>query len=668
MEWLSQFHFLRPLWLLAALPALLIFSLLLRRALSSGQWASVIDAHLLPYMLEQRPGNKRQQGLWWVLAAWLLACIALAGPSWEKLPQPLQKNQDALVILLDMSASMGAQDLKPSRAVRAIQKVTDIVRSRADGLTALVVYAGDAHTVTPLTDDRDTIENLLPSLSPFIMPSPGSRPDKAIRLAQQLVTDAGIQRARLLLLTDGIIPKDIERIRTALDNQRFQLNILTIGTAEGAPVPMPGAGFLRDGSGTIVLPQLDLGPIRDLSQQLNIPWQPLSINDSDWHTLLPDQPQELDPQNPDNAFAKFDQWHDAGYWLIIALLPIALLLFRRGVLFSLLLLPLCWPDNSYALEWKDLWQTPDQQGAELFEQDPAKAAEAFNDPNWRGSAAYRAGDYESAAKAFAEGPQTAISQYNRGNALLQAGKPDEAIAAYDEALKLNPEMKEAAANRETAEKLKQQKEQQQQQDGQQQNGQQQNGQQQNGQQQNGQQQNGQQQNGQQQNGQQQNGQQQNGQQQNGQQQDGQQQNGQQQNAQDQSADDAFAQQQADKLAQQAKNKQQPNQDGAAAQPDDESSEEQSESAAQSAGEKQEHADDEQTPQATAQQNAQEQNASPAEQPGAVEQPLNSLSREEQAAMQQWLNRVPDNPGNLLQRKFLYQYRQQADQESEDVLW
>jgi len=662
MEWLSQFHFLRPLWLLAALPALLIFSLLLRRALSSGQWASVIDAHLLPYMLEQRPGNKRQQGLWWVLAAWLLACIALAGPSWEKLPQPLQKNQDALVILLDMSASMGAQDLKPSRAVRAIQKVTDIVRSRADGLTALVVYAGDAHTVTPLTDDRDTIENLLPSLSPFIMPSPGSRPDKAIRLAQQLVTDAGIQRARLLLLTDGIIPKDIERIRTALDNQRFQLNVLTIGTAEGAPVPMPGAGFLRDGSGTIVLPQLDLGPIRDLSQQLNIPWQPLSINDSDWHTLLPDQPQELDPQNPDNAFAKFDQWHDAGYWLIIALLPIALLLFRRGVLFSLLLLPLCWPDNSYALEWKDLWQTPDQQGAELFEQDPAKAAEAFNDPNWRGSAAYRAGDYESAAKAFAEGPQTAISHYNRGNALLQAGKPDEAIAAYDEALKLNPEMKEAAANRETAEKLKQQKEQQQ--DGQQQDGQQQDGQQQDGQQQNGQQQNGQQQNGQQQNGQQQNGQQQNGQQQ----------DGQQQNAQDQSADDAFAQQQADKLAQQAKNKQQakdkqqPNQDGAAAQPDDESSEEQSESAAQSAGEKQEHADDEQTPQPTAQQNAQEQNASPAKQPGAVEQPLNSLSREEQAAMQQWLNRVPDNPGNLLQRKFLYQYRQQADQESEDVLW
>ncbi|MCD8530478.1 MAG: VWA domain-containing protein, partial [Saccharospirillaceae bacterium] len=457
MEWLSQFHFLRPLWLLAALPALVIFGLLLRRTLNSGQWASVIDAHLLPYMLEQRPGNKRQQGLWWVVAAWLLACLALAGPSWEKLPQPLQKNQDALVILLDMSASMGAQDLKPSRAVRAIQKVTDIVRSRADGLTALIVYAGDAHTVTPLTDDRDTIENLLPSLSPFIMPSPGSRPDKAIQLAQQLVTDAGIQRARLLLLTDGIIPKDIERIRTALDSQRFQLNVLTIGTAEGAPVPMPGAGFLRDGSGTIVLPQLDLAPIRDLSRELNIPWQTLSINDSDWQSLLPEQPQTVEQQD---VFARFDQWHDAGYWLVIILLPVALLLFRRGVLFSLLLLPLCWPDNSYALEWKDLWQTPDQQGAELFEQDPAKAAEAFSDPNWRGAAAYRAGDYESAAKAFAEGPQTAISHYNRGNALLQAGKPDEAIAAYDEALALNPDMKEAAANRETAEKLKQQKEQQ----------------------------------------------------------------------------------------------------------------------------------------------------------------------------------------------------------------
>ncbi|MAY14754.1 MAG: hypothetical protein CMI06_05385 [Oceanospirillaceae bacterium] len=639
MEWLSQFHFLRPLWLLAALPALLAFSLLLQRALSAGQWASVIDAHLQPYMLEQQLSGRRKAGLWWLLAGWLIACIALAGPSFEKLPQPLQKNQDALVIMLDMSASMGAQDLKPSRAVRAIQKVTDIVRSRADGLTALVAYAGDAHTVTPLTDDRDTIENLLPSLSPFIMPSPGSRPDKAISLAQQLVSDAGIQQARLLLLTDGIISKDIERIRNSLDGQRFQLKVLAIGTAEGAPVPMPGAGFLRDGSGTIVLPQLDLGPIRDLSRELNVPWQTLSINDSDWQSLLPEQPQSFDQQETDNGFARFDQWHDAGYWLIFALLPVALLLFRRGVLFSLLLLPLCWPDNSYALEWKDLWQTPDQQGSELFEQDPAAAAQAFEDPAWRGSAAYRAGDYESAAKAFAEGPQTAISHYNRGNALLQAGKPDEAIAAYDEALKLNPEMKEAAANRETAEKLKQRQEQQKEQ--------QQDGQQQDGQQQDGQQQDGQQQDGQQQDGQQQDGQQQNAQQQDDQQQDGQLQNAQQQ---DQSEDDAFARQQADKLAEQ----------------------QQDESASQAAQNQEPETDEEKQGIAAAEEDQEEPQEESAQQlrrqSDQPETEINGLSREEQAAMQQWLNRVPDNPGNLLQRKFLYQYRQQADQESEDVLW
>src|SRR5690606_19354242 len=124
----------------------------------------------------------------------------------------------------------------------------------------------------------------------------------------QLVSDAGIQQARLLLLTDGIISKDIERIRNSLDSQRFQLKVLAIGTAEGAPVPMPGAGFLRDGSGTIVLPQLDLGPIRDLSRELNIPWQTLSINDSDWQSLLPEQPQSFDPQETDNGFARFDQW------------------------------------------------------------------------------------------------------------------------------------------------------------------------------------------------------------------------------------------------------------------------------------------------------------------------------------------------------------------------
>ncbi|WP_421722746.1 VWA domain-containing protein [Bacterioplanoides sp.] len=651
MEWLQQFHFLRPMWLLALLPALVVFVLLLQRQLSRGQWHKAVDAHLLPHLLDNTVQQQSRNGSWLVLIAWLLTTLALAGPSWQKLPAPVQKNQDALVILLDMSLSMAAQDIKPDRTTRAIQKITDIIRARQDGLTALISYSGEAHTVTPLTDDHDTIQNLLPSLSPFIMPKPGSRPDKAIALAQQLVNDSGINRAQLLLITDGIQNKDIQRIQNIFEPQRFQLSLLVIGTEEGAPIAVPNSGFLRDGSGNIVLPQLDLEPIRELSQQLSVPWQPLRFDDSDWQSLLHQQ-QYFDDQNA-LQHTQFDQWHDQGYWLIFLLLPAVLMLFRRGVLFAspatvilalLIIAPLFKPTNVLADEqnspsfWQNLWRTPDQQGAELIASDPATAASRFNNPDWQGVAAYQAGDFQQSADAFANN-QTATGRYNYGNALAQNGQYQEALAAYDEALQQDPDFEDAKTNRQLVEQALKQQEQQNQQQQQQQQGQNQQQDQQN-------QQGSEQQQNQDQNQQQQGSdQQQNSEQQSPEQQEqGQQQNASEQNQSSQE-DDAFAEQKAREKAEQ-KSKE------SAKQEEEESAEQESK--------------------ANVEQKAQE-NAEPENQTQQAQhqtEPQTDLSREEQAAMQQWLNRIPDEPGNLLQRKFLYQYRQQAGEndQQEDVLW
>ena len=650
MEWIQQFHFLRPLWLLALLPALLFFILLLKRQLSAGQWHKAVDAHLLPHLLDNSLQRNNHSGTWLILFAWLITTLALAGPSWQKLPAPVQKNQDALVILLDMSLSMAAQDVTPDRATRAIQKITDIIRARQDGLTALISYSGEAHTVTPLTDDRDTIQNLLPSLSPFIMPKPGSRPDKAIALAQQLVSDTGINHAQLLLITDGIQHKDIRRIKTVLDPQRFRLSVLAVGTAEGAPVAVPNSGFLRDGSGNIVLPQLDLKPIRELSQQLSTPWQALRFDDSDWQSLLTNDVQF--EQQLSSQQTQFDQWHDQGYWLIFLLLPITLMLFRRGVLFMppatlllalFIIMPLLQPQSALADDqsspslWDNLWQTPNQQGAKLLESNPAEAASRFEHPDWQGVAAYQAGDFQQSADAFANN-QTATGRYNYGNALAQNGQYQEALAAYDEALQQNPDFADARENRAIVEQALKQQQQEQQQNQQSSNQQQDQQNQQDSEQQ--------QKQDQQQQGsdQQQSSEQQNSNQQNSEQQKpGQQQNASEQN-QSNKEDDAFAEEKAkesaeqeDKQSAQAENQAQAQQtDNPADQPDGQKIEQQTEQKK--------------------------------EQQAATSQ--TTLSREEQAAMQQWLNRIPDEPGNLLQRKFLYQYRQQAgdNDQQEDVLW
>ncbi|MDK2777463.1 MAG: VWA domain-containing protein [Pseudomonadota bacterium] len=627
MEWLSNFHFIRPLWLLALIPALLTLFIVHRRRAAAGQWQQVVDPQLLPYLLEQ-PGSGAARGQaaprLLMIAAAVIVSLALAGPAWERLPQPVQKNKDALIIMLDMSASMGAQDVKPSRAVRAIQKVTDIVRARRDGQTALLVYAGDAHTVTPLTDDTDTIENLLPAISPFIMPSAGSRPDKAIALAQQLAADAGVARARLLLITDGIQAKDVDRIRDVLEPSRSQLAVIALGTQEGAPVPMPGSGFLRDGQGNIVLPRLDTTPLQALSSETAVPWLRMSLDDSDWQQLLPNDPQAR--QRPqDDQGRTFDLWADQGYWLVLLLLPLALLLFRRGVLLSLLLLPALWPDQSYALSWDELWQTPDQRAqAMLDNQDAAGAAATFEDPQWRGTAAYRAGDYQSAAQAFASAPDNAHAQYNLGNALAMQGQLEAAAQAYEKALQLQPDFPAAEEN---LARIRQQQQQQNPQSG-------------DSQQQDNQQQDNQQQDNQQQDGQQQSSQQDQSGQQNGQQG----QNGQPQNPSEPS--DAGEQ----------------NQNGTAQQNDQQ---------AQQNGEVQQQQDG-QSEQQTGQQDSAADSEDDSGQDGQSAQLLGKdgqpLSREEREAMQQWLNRVPDQPGNLLQRKFLYQYRQQEDHESGDVLW
>ncbi len=673
---IQQFHFIRADWLLLLLPACAVFLLLLKRKLTAGQWQDVIDQELLPYVLDNAPQKNDRSSLWLVMFTWVIATIALAGPSWEKMPTPVEKNQDALVILLDMSLSMGAQDIKPDRATRAIQKVTDVIRGREDGLTALLTYSGEAHTVTPLTDDRDTIENLLPAISPFIMPKPGSRPDKAIALAQRLVTDAGIGKARLLLITDGIINKDIQRIDKVLDTERFQLSVMTLGTAEGAPVSMPNSGFLRDGQGNIVLPKLDLQPIRKLVSELNVAWQPIRYDDQDWQQLLqPKTTNEAKAEFSDSGDNKqFDQWFDQGFWLIFLLLPVTLLLFRRGVLFSWLLLPAlilpatnptsAWANDTVSADpptviqqqrseqqanqqqagqesgfWQNLWQTPDQQGAELLNSDPAAAAQRFENPDWQGVASYQAGDYEAAQRAFADN-QSANGRYNYANALAQSGELQAALDAYAEALQQQPDFTDAIENRKVVEQaLKQQKNQEQQKqqnkDGQPQ-----------GSDENQSGDSSQTQQSQQQESQQQNSQDSQQNQQTGSQTDpkraepGEQQNTSTANKQQ---DDAFAEQKA------AEQKEPQNKDG------------------------NQQPLSEQKPQQTTTNSEQDSDQSAADPASMTQQPMqeSQLDREEQAAMQQWLNRIPDNPGNLLQRKFLYQYRQQdggQSEQQEDVLW
>jgi Ca-activated chloride channel family protein len=234
------------------------------------------------------------------------------------------------------------------------------------------------------------------------------------------------------------------------------MDILVVGTTEGGPIPVSGKGFLRD-HGKIVMARADPAGLARLAAKTGGHAHGMTLSDADLRALGVTGKQSGGWQSA-KSHLKASLWKDDGYWLLWLILPVGLLCWRRGVLLllPLVILPLT-PAPAHASTWTRLWETPDQQGYQQFSHDPQAAARAFRDPAWKGAALYRAGKYKAAAEAFADA-SGADADYNRGNALARAGQLQKAIEAYNAALKANPDLKDAEYNKALVEKLlKQQK-------------------------------------------------------------------------------------------------------------------------------------------------------------------------------------------------------------------
>lgn len=441
---LADFHFIRPYWLLALLVLAVLVFLSFKNKLNQSNWAEVCDAELLPYILQDKPSAQSRWLFGGLSLAAVLAIIALAGPTWERLPSPAFRNDAALVITLDLSQSMYASDIKPSRLVRARYKIADILRQRKDGLSALVVYSGDAFTVTPLTHDTATIESQLSSLSPNIMPSSGKNTAAALTQAVELLQQAGQQQGSILLISDGVNKDSIEQLANI--SAAYRLSVLGVASTEGAPVKLAGGGFLKDTDGNILVPKLDRSTLALLASKGNGVYTTISDNDSDVNRLLADldRPQLDGASSQNNGL--IDRWDEQGVWLLLLILPLAALTFRKGILVFLLVLILPMPQTSYAFGWQDLWVTKDQQAQQAFKNKQfEQAAEQFQSPEWKAAAQYKAGQYQQAAEAL-KPIETADALYNQANALAKAGQLKEAKQAYEKSLKLKPNDDDAQYN------------------------------------------------------------------------------------------------------------------------------------------------------------------------------------------------------------------------------
>ena len=318
---LADFHFIRPDWLFVIPAVVAIAVLLARRQLGAGHWRDVIDPVLMPYVLSRTPGRGIDHR-WWLLGlAGVVAAVAVAGPAWQRIDQPVFRAEQAIVVALDLSRSMDAQDIEPSRLARARLKILGMLERRQSGQTALLVYTANAFTVTPLTDDTDTIAALVNSLSTDIMPSRGSYPEVGIRKGLSLLEQAGVGFGEVLLVTDGGSSPAAEKAARDLKSGGYTLSILGVGTREGAPIPRTAGGFVTDNRGAIAVARLEERGLQDLAIAGGGRFAVLSPDDSDLDYLLSGEISAAVASDDDSLVT--DQWREEGPWLVLLLLPLA---------------------------------------------------------------------------------------------------------------------------------------------------------------------------------------------------------------------------------------------------------------------------------------------------------------------------------------------------------
>jgi Ca-activated chloride channel family protein len=350
-------HWLRPYWLLL-LPLLgwLLWQLWHRQQ-RVGRWQSLLPPAFHSVLLNGGAGHGGR--LRWVAlgVAWLLALLALLGPSWQEYQHPNLKPFAPLVVMLDLSPEMLATDVAPSRLQQAKHKVLDLLNAREDAQTAVVVFAGSAHTLVPLSDDLATTSNLLDALTPSIMPEAGHRADLAVQRALELLKQGAQGQGQLLLIGSQLNADERKAIRQQLKRSGLTLRILGIGTPQGAPIAAEGGGFVKDAQGSILMPRLDQGGLARFADDLGGRYHSVTLDDQDLRRLgLLDNRKVL--HNGGDSL-RLASWVDQGYWFLLPLLLLAACAGRRGWLFCLPLL-LAMPQLGHAWEFDDLWWRPAQ--------------------------------------------------------------------------------------------------------------------------------------------------------------------------------------------------------------------------------------------------------------------------------------------------------------------
>ncbi|WP_215224957.1 vWA domain-containing protein [Echinicola shivajiensis] len=448
IDW-EAFHFLRPKWLWLIVPAALFLLWGIFSIRGEVRWKKVIAPHLRNYVI--RKGSEKVKVLMHCLLfiGFCIGVMALSGPTWKRVEVLGQQLETPLVICLDLSQSMMAEDMQPNRLERAKFKINDFLDQNPQARVALVAFAGTAHTVVPLTRDYDIIRSHVEGLSPSVMPIQGSDLGAALAVADTLMS-VTTAPGTVLIMSDDFEDKEFEEIQKFVSGSDNQIEILPFNTPMGAAIPNPsGRGNIRE-RGEEVLSVLNNQIIQKLNSLEKAEVTPLTLDESDVEKISKKVKAGLifieKPGEKDN------QWQDKGLLLVIPMIVLFLMWFRRGwVLYGLALLIFssCGKVDSF----EDLWFTSDYQGQMLSNKgNYERAAEKYDDPMRQGVAYFKSGKFTEAIQAFSK-DTTAEGAFNLGLAYYKNGDMTAASAAFGLASEMDPSMEQAATNKDAMSKM-----------------------------------------------------------------------------------------------------------------------------------------------------------------------------------------------------------------------
>ncbi len=434
-DW-AQFHFLRPqalylFYVLAFVTILLIIGNKERK-----QWKKSIAASLRPYMFTKSNRWAIVLPLLLFVTGASLGIIGLAGPTWKKKEIPGEKVQAVVLIALDLSKSMLAKDIEPSRLERAKFKISDFVDANPRARAGLIAFAGTTHTVLPFTGDYKLIKHHAQSLANREMPVQGTNMQILVAAIDTMMQRV-LAPSTILLMTDAITQEDAITLTNYIDNSIHHLEILLLSTPNGAPVP----GFSH------IVSKQDPNVLSNLEQDSKIHITPITLDKSDVEGIAKRIRDKLVFEKDRKQDEK--EWDDMGWLLVIPSLVIAAFWFRKGwviqwswILFACLLFSSCGLKSRHP----DWWYTKDYQG-QLYTNvnEYAKSAETFENNTRKAIAYFKAGDYETAAELF-EMDTSAASQYDRGLALAKLGRYTEAISVFEKVETIDPAFKDKVSN------------------------------------------------------------------------------------------------------------------------------------------------------------------------------------------------------------------------------